>query len=170
MIFLADNVNLCPLIVPFHWLSHLKQLMGQAILYQRRFERLLKLQVTIKLIDMMTFLSMIKTCGWSIIKLLQLLFNNCVKQRVFYNIWKMFFQCTKNIKQLVDNYRPISLLPICSKILEKLLFDSIYEFLDKNSLLNSSQSEFRTNYFSIHQFIAITHDVNTAFDANPSLV
>ena len=82
----------------------------------------------------------------------------------------MFFQWTKNIKQLVDNYRPVSLLPICSKILEKLLFDSIYEFLDKNSLLNSSQSEFRPNYFSIHQFIAITHDVNTAFDANPSLV
>ena len=82
----------------------------------------------------------------------------------------MFFQCTKNIKQLVDNYRPVSLLPICSKILEKLLFDSIYEFLDKNSLLNSSQSEFRPNYFSIHQFIAITHDVSTAFDANPSLV
>ena len=82
----------------------------------------------------------------------------------------MFFLWTKNIKQLVDNYRPVSLLPICSKILEKLLFDSIYEFLDKNSLLNSSQSEFRPNYSSIHQFIAITYDVNTAFDANPSLV
>ena len=82
----------------------------------------------------------------------------------------MFFLFTKNSKQLVDNYRPVSLLPICSKILEKLLFDSIYEFLDKNSLLNSSQSEFRPHYSSIHQFIAITHDVNTAFDANPSLV
>ena len=81
----------------------------------------------------------------------------------------MFFLFTKNSKQLVDNYRPVSLLPICSKILEKLLFDSIYEFLDKNSLLNSSQSEFRPHYSSIHQFIAITH-VNTAFDANPSLV
>ena len=82
----------------------------------------------------------------------------------------MFFLFTKNSKQLVDNYRPVSLLPICSKILEKLLFDSIYEFLDKNSLLNSSESEFRPHYSSIHQFIAITHDVNTAFDANPSLV
>ena len=82
----------------------------------------------------------------------------------------MFFLFTKNSKQLVDNYRPVSLLPICSKILEKLLFDSIYEFLDKNSLLNSSQSEFRPHYSSIHQFIAITHVVNTAFDANPSLV
>ena len=43
----------------------------------------------------------------------------------------------KKSKQLVDNYWPVSLLPICLKIFEKLWFDSIYEFLDKNSLLNS---------------------------------
>ena len=46
----------------------------------------------------------------------------------------------KSSKQLVDNYRPVSLLPIFSKIFEKMLFDSIYEFLDKNCLLNSNQS------------------------------
>ena len=32
---------------------------------------------------------MIKICGSSIIKPLQLLFNNCLKQEVFPNIWKM---------------------------------------------------------------------------------
>ena len=63
-----------------------------------------------------------------------------------------------------------SLLPICSKIFEKFLFDSIYEFLDKNSLLNSNQSGFRPNDSSIHELITITHYIFTAFDANPSLV
>ena len=47
-----------------------------------------------------------------------------------------------------------------------LLFDSIYEFLDKNCLLNSHQSELRLLYTPT----AITHDIFTAFDANLSLV
>ena len=61
-------------------------------------------------------------------------------------------------------------LPVCSKIFEKFLFHSIYEFLDKNSLLNSKQSGFRPNEFSMHQVIAITLDIFIAFDTNPSLV
>ena len=77
---------------------------------------------------------------------------------------------TKNSTQLVDNYRTVSLLPTCSKAFEKFLFDSIYEILDKNSSLDSEQSGFRPNDSSIHQFIAIAHDIFTAFDANPALV
>ena len=77
---------------------------------------------------------------------------------------------TKNSTQLVENYRTVSLLPTCSKAFEKFLFDSIYEILDKNSSLDSEQSGFRPNDSSIHQLIAIAHDIFTAFDANPSLV
>ena len=51
-----------------------------------------------------------------------------------------------------------------------MLFDSIYEFLDQNCLLRDSQSGFRPNDSSIHQLIAITHDIFTAFDVIPSLV
>ena len=70
---------------------------------------------------------------------------------------------------MVDNYRPVSLLPICSKIFEKLIFDSIYEFLNKNDLFNNNQSGFRPNDSCIHQFIAITHNIFSAFDVNTSL-
>ena len=51
-----------------------------------------------------------------------------------------------------------------------MLFDSIYEFLNKNCLLRDNQSGFRPNDSSIHQLIAITHDIFTAFDVIPSLV
>ena len=77
---------------------------------------------------------------------------------------------TKNSKQLVDNYRTVSLLPTCSKAFEKFLFDSIYEILDKSNSLDSEQSGFRPNDSRIHQLLAIAHDIFTAFDANPSLV
>ena len=63
----------------------------------------------------------------------------------------------------------MSLLPICSKIFEKLIFDSIHGFTDKNNLFNNNQSRFRPNDSCIHQLIAITHNNFSAFDANPSL-
>lgn len=44
-------------------------------------------------------------------------------------------------KQIV-NYRPISILSNISKILEKIVFDMIFQFLNKNSILHSAQHGF----------------------------
>ena len=49
----------------------------------------------------------------------------------------------KNDKQLINNYRPVSLLPIFGKIFERIIFDNIYRYLDEHNLLNPNQSEFR---------------------------
>ena len=46
-------------------------------------------------------------------------------------------------QQIVNNYRPVSLLPICIKILEKIIFDSIMRFLNENKLLSDAQSGFK---------------------------
>ena len=75
----------------------------------------------------------------------------------------------KNSKQLVNNFRPVSLLPICSKIFEKLIFDSTFHFMIQNSLLDSCQSGFRPNDSCVNQLIFITHNTYRAFDANSSL-
>ena len=55
------------------------------------------------------------------------------------------FQYIKDNKQIVNNYRPVSLLPICSKIFEELVFDAIFEFMIENNLLSSTQSRFKPN-------------------------
>ena len=52
---------------------------------------------------------------------------------------------------------------------EKLICDSIYEFIDKNNFFISNQSGFRPNDSCMRQLIAITHNIFGAFDANPSL-
>ena len=44
-----------------------------------------------------------------------------------------------------SNYRPISLLPAFSKILERLVYNRLYQFLTSHSLLTSAQYGFRKN-------------------------
>ena len=43
----------------------------------------------------------------------------------------------------VNNYRPISILPIAMKVFEKVVHYQVYDFLDSSKILSSSQSGFR---------------------------
>ena len=49
------------------------------------------------------------------------------------------------IKDLLNNYRPTSLLSLPSKILERVVFKQVYNYLHKNKLLTKYQSGFRPN-------------------------
>ena len=69
-------------------------------------------------------------------------------------------------KQLIKNYRTVSLLPICAIVFEKIIFNSLFKFLDTNKLLNKNQSGFRPG---VHQLLTIIHESYKALDANPSL-
>ena len=53
----------------------------------------------------------------------------------------------------VENYRPISLLPAISKILEKIAYIRLYKFLNENNLLNSNQFGFRSGYSTDYAII-----------------
>ena len=108
----------------------------------------------------------------SILKPLILLFQNSAKLSYFPDIWKrsnIIPVHKKNDKQLVKNYRPISLLPIFGKIFEKIIFNKIYHFLLEERLLNPNQSGFRQSDSCINQLLAITHEIFEAFDCNPTL-
>ena len=69
----------------------------------------------------------------------------------------------------IKNYRPISLLPICGKLFEKMIYNSLNRFCEYNNILNTNQSGFRSGDSCIYQLINITHDVFQSFDSNPSL-
>ena len=78
------------------------------------------------------------------------------------------FQYIRKIINNVNNYRPDSLLPICSKIFEKLVSDGIFEFIIKNNLLKSTKSGFKPNDSYVNQIVSITDSIFNPFDANPS--
>ena len=52
----------------------------------------------------------------------------------------------KDEKIYAKNYRPVSLLPIFSKILERAVFSQIVEYMEKNNLLHPSHHGFRAKH------------------------
>ena len=83
----------------------------------------------------------------------------------------MYFQSTKKKqKNLKQKYRAISLLPIIGKILEKLIFDTLYHQLEVNSLLNPNQSGFRLSDSTFNQLLSIVNSIVQAFDSTPLLM
>ena len=75
----------------------------------------------------------------------------------------------KGDKQIINNYRPVSLLSICGKIFERLIFNSLFEYLEKYKLLSPHQSGFRANDSCVDQLLSIVHNIYTAFDEYPTL-
>jgi hypothetical protein len=43
----------------------------------------------------------------------------------------------------ISNYRPISILPVFSKILEKIMYKRLNSFIEKNNVLSNEQFGFR---------------------------
>ena len=75
----------------------------------------------------------------------------------------------KERKNLITNYRPISLLPICGKIFEKIMYNNLFEYIKNNNLQATCQTGFLSGDSCISQLFSITHDIHNAFDGNPSL-
>jgi hypothetical protein len=51
-------------------------------------------------------------------------------------------------KWLPTNHRPISVLPVISKVIEKHISKHMYQYLAKYNLLHDAQPGFRSNYIS----------------------
>ena len=83
-----------------------------------------------------------------------IIFSNFLKFGTFPDDWKKGNAVPvhkKDNKQIVDNYHPVSLLPICSNVFEKLAFDAIFEFMIDKNLLSINQSGFRPNDSCVNQ-------------------
>ena len=98
---------------------------------------------------------------------LSIIFKSCLSQMKFPREWKKANVVpiyTKNDKQCIKNYWPVSLLPNCFKIFERLLFNELYKFLNENDLLSSNQSGVQSGDSCINQLLSITHEIYQSFD------
>ena len=81
------------------------------------------------------------------------LLNRCMHSGIFPDVLKiarvipLFKSGDRNC---ITNYRPISLLPVFSKIFEKLIHKRLLSFLDKHNILYNKQFGFRKRHSTIH--------------------
>ena len=65
---------------------------------------------------------------------------------------------------MVKSYRPISLLPIRGKVFERILYNSLFDFLNQNDLISQAQSGFKPGDSCINQLLSITHEIYHSMD------
>ena len=64
----------------------------------------------------------------------------------------------------VENYRPISLLPLPGKILEKLIHEQVEANLEKANFFTKYQHGFRKNHSTIHATLQLINQINHNID------
>ena len=70
----------------------------------------------------------------------------------------------KDSKLVVSNYRPISLLSNINKILEKLMFNRLYSFLESNKCIYDLQFGFRQKHSTNHALLSMTQQIKETID------
>jgi hypothetical protein len=91
---------------------------------------------------------------------LTMIINACIRLKHVPNIWKtaeviMILKPGKNPSE-VDSYRPISLLPVMSKLFEKLMLKRLQPIIKEKQLVPTHQFGFRKNHSTIDQVHRIT--------------
>ena len=115
---------------------------------------------------------MLLLCDDSIGLPLKIIFENIILTSSYPDIWKLANVTPvhkKGDKQLIKNYRPISLLPICGKMFEKIIFNSLYSYLNANNLITKNQSGFRPGDSTTNQLLFLVDEIHQAFENPKSL-
>ena len=66
------------------------------------------------------------------------------------------------------NYRPISVIPVVTKVFERIIYDQLYHYLTKNNFLSCHQSGFRSLHSTLTALIEATD--SWAMDIDRGLV
>ena len=88
--------------------------------------------------------------------LLTILFNKCLTLNTFPDKWKQAMVTPlkkEGFSNNVSGLRPISVLPLPGKILEKLIHNQLYTYINNNNLISEYQGGFRPKH-STHSTIA----------------
>ena len=115
---------------------------------------------------------MLLICDDTVVLPLLIIFRSILEKSIYPDQWKLANVVPiykKEDKQLVKNYRPISLLPICGKIFEKLVFDSLYPYLVSNNLITKNQSGFIPKDSCTNTLLFLINEIHEAFEDPKSL-
>ena len=112
----------------------------------------------------------IKNLGRIIVKPMTLLINRCILENKFPNQMKKanitpLFK--KKDKLNKDNYRSVNLLPILSKVLERILYNQVYEYI--SPLFHNYLSGFRKGHSCQDVLVRMTEDWREHLDKGSNI-
>ena len=89
------------------------------------------------------------------------IYNMSIESGIFPDSWKLarvtpIFKSGSTEDR--SNYRPISVLPVLSRLFEKLIYDQLYEYLDSNKQLSKDQYGFRNMHLVVSCLLNSTND------------
>ena len=74
------------------------------------------------------------------------IFDQSLKSGIKLKVAKVFPTYKSGKRYVLSNYRPISALPCFSKILESIMYNSLYSYLNENETLNDKQFGFQAGH------------------------
>ena len=95
--------------------------------------------------DNMIFIFLLQLCDKFICKSLNIIFKSCLTQGIFQSEWKkanvapIHKKKTSSVLKTAD----MPLLPICSKVLQHIIFLTIFTYFIKNNLISKNTSGFK---------------------------
>ena len=112
--------------------------------------------------------NILRACAPSITEPLKMIAQKSIDTGVFPKSWKKsnvvpIFK-HKGAKDSVANYRPISLLSCMSKVVERQVYNELYNFCMENGLLSEKNSGFKKKVGTIDQLISLTNKIYQGLD------
>ena len=103
---------------------------------------------------------LLRECPDLLAESLTVIFNHSLITGIFPNEWKSarVTPLYKNSGKRTEptNYRPISVIPVVAKVFERIIYDQIYKYLTRNSLLTRHQSGFRSLHSTVTALLEAT--------------
>ena len=115
----------------------------------------------------------IKRVANEIAKPLTMLFNLSITTGIVpekLKIAKVIPIYKKDDAEKFSNYRPVSLLPCFSKMLERLVFNRCVEYIDAHEILNDKQFGFRQNHSTYMAIMQLVYKITSAVERNETTI
>ena len=104
---------------------------------------------------------MIRMAAPAIADSLTYIFNQAINLASFPDEWKIARVIplfTSGNRNMPENYRPISILPAISKIMERILYNQLYNYLTECGLLSSALFGFRKSHSTATALLDCTNE------------
>ena len=100
------------------------------------------------------------------------LINSCIIDCVFpkdFKFVKVIPIFKKGKRSIVDNYRPISIIPVVSKVLETVLNNQIVKYFENNNLFSNSQYGYRSGLGTVKAAISFVKECICRLDSKKTV-